>query len=85
MISSTCKACILYRYVKRAPLHKLLTIGWKITAMKIYVFIQITSLSIEGDRMMKEKLKGNAPHAFFYSSIGVMDEFFGEPSSINHR
>lgn len=58
MISSTCKTCILY--VKKAPLRKLLTIGWKIRAMKIYVFIQITSLSIEGDRVMKEKLKGNA-------------------------
>ncbi|KYN04370.1 hypothetical protein ALC62_05136 [Cyphomyrmex costatus] len=41
-------------------------------------------MGFEGDIIaMKEKLRGG--FAFFYNSAGVMDEFFGEPSSINHR
>jgi len=68
------------------PLHILLTIDFKIRAMKIYVFIQITILSqffTEDDRAMKEK-RGLA-RVSFAVSIRVMDEFFGELSSINHR
>jgi hypothetical protein len=87
MSSSTCKILIQY-FDKRAPLRKLLTIGSKTRAMKIYVFIEITAtsqFSTEGDRVMKEKPREDPSRAFFYNSIGVMDEFFGEPSSINHR